>query len=330
MARRRWEIPEREATPEDVYINRRKFLRTLGFTGLGVAGWLSGCSNHSETAKSTRDVASIIGPVNALSAEPSSPLAPRNPDFDELYRLLTLESDAAIYNNFIEFSLDKDVWQWVDLFRTDPWTVEVVGLVNRPKIYDLDELVSQMPLEERLYRHRCVEAWSMAVPWTGFPFKALIDTVEPLASARYVELTSFFDPEEAPIQKSDPALPWAYIEGLTLEEASNELTLLATGMYGHELLKQHGAPIRLVAPWKYGFKSIKSVVRIEFKSERPTTFWNLLVPSEYGFEANVDPEVPHPRWSQKKERMLGSNEVQLTLPYNGYKVVAAVGTRIIA
>ncbi len=224
-----------------------------------------------------------------------------------------------MYNNYFEFTTTKQVWRWIDSFTTEPWTVEIAGLVQNPKVYDLYQLVRKMPLEERLYRHRCVEAWAMAVPWTGFPMKALIDEVQPLAAARFVKMTTFLKPDEAKGQDELPGLPWAYTEGLSMAEATNELTLLATGMYGHELLKQHGAPIRLVVPWKYGFKSIKSIVRIEFTSEQPATFWNVLVPQDYGFWANVDPDVPHPRWSQKREWMLGSQEKRPTLLYNGYE-----------
>ena len=192
------------------------------------------------------------------------------------------------------------------------------SLVDRPKVYDLDDLVRRMPLEERLYRFRCVEAWAMAVPWTGFPMKALINEVQPKSSARYVRMVTFQRPEQAPGQKSQPWYPWPYFEALTMEEAMNELTLLGTGIYGHALPKQHGAPIRLVAPWKYGFKSIKSIVSIEFTDKQPPTFWNKLAPSEYDFWANVNPNVPHPRWSQATERLISTGERVPSQLYNGY------------
>ena len=199
----------------------------------------------------------------------------------------------------------------------------MAGLVAKPKIYDFDELLRKMPLEERLYRHRCVEAWAMAVPRTGFPLKAFIEAVEPLSSARYVKMTTFFNPKEAPAQWYMPGWPWAYSEGLTMAEATNELALLVTGIYGHELPKQHGAPLRLVVPWKYGYKSIKSIVRIEFTAEQPSTFWNTFVPDEYDFDANVNPDVPHPRWSQAEERMIEADDdnpsLRPTLLYNGYE-----------
>jgi sulfoxide reductase catalytic subunit YedY len=326
MPRRNWEIPEREATPEHVYLNRRKFLKTMGYTGLSAAGILAGCSGDAGTVLSP--VQQEPPPQQATSsvlAGDESILypAPLNPDFATLDRRLTQEDAAAVYNNFFEFTVTKQVWRWVEPLTINPWSVEIAGLVQKPKVYDLDELVRKMPLEERLYRHRCVEAWAMAVPWTGFPMKALIDAVQPLAAARFVKMTSFFNPAEAKSQDELPGLPWAYTEGLSMEEATNELTLLATGMYGHELLKQHGAPIRLVVPWKYGFKSVKSIVRIEFTSELPATFWNELVPLEYGFEANVNPAVPHPRWSQERESMLGSEEIRPTLLYNGYEEYVA-------
>jgi sulfoxide reductase catalytic subunit YedY len=189
--------------------------------------------------------------------------------------------------------------------------------VAKPRTYDLDDLVRAFPLEERIYRHRCVEAWAMVVPWTGFPLASLLRKAEPLPEAKYVRFVSFYRPREASRQ-SGPSMPWPYNEGLTLAEATNELTFLATGMYGHPLLKQHGAPVRLVVPWKYGFKSAKSIVRIELTARQPATFWNTLMPQEYDFEANVNPAVPHPRWSQEQERLLGTGETRTTLLYNGY------------
>jgi sulfoxide reductase catalytic subunit YedY len=232
-------------------------------------------------------------------------------------RALTNEVDAARYCNFYEFSSGKQVWRYVQPFQPLPWTLQVGGLVAKPRTFDLDDLIRAFPLEERLYRHRCVETWAMAIPWTGFPLAALLRKVEPLPAARFVRFVTFDRPEEAGRQK-DRSQPWPYTEGLTLAEAGNELTFLVTGMYGHPLLKQHGAPLRLVVPWKYGFKSAKSLVRIELTAEQPATFWNTLVPREYGFEANVNPAAPHPRWSQTTERMLGTGEVRQTQLYNGY------------
>lgn len=322
MARRGWEIPEREATPEDVYLNRRKFLkRTIG---LSTAALLAGCG-HETIFESfeAEETADELFPDELQPPDPAPDLslypASLNPRFATLDRPLTEESVAGSYNNFYEFTTGKDVVPFISKFTSDPWTVEVAGLVGKPKTYDFDALLRKMPLEERLYRHRCVEAWAMAVPWTGFPLKAFIDAVEPLSAARYVKMTTFFNPEEAPEQWNSPDWPWAYTEGLTMAEATNELTLLATGIYGHELPKQHGAPIRLVVPWKYGYKSIKSIVHIEFTRDQPATFWNTLVSHEYGFESNVNPNVHHPRWSQARERMLGTAEIRPTLLYNGYE-----------
>ncbi len=229
---------------------------------------------------------------------------------------------AGIYNNFWEFTDTKWVTRYIDEFEPLPWTVEIAGLVENPKTWDVEDLIGMMELEERLYRHRCVEAWSMAIPWTGFPMKALVDLVQPLSSARYVRMNSFFNPEVAPNQWDQPDYPWPYTEGLTLAEATNELTLLVTGIYGHELPKQHGAPIRLVTPWKYGFKGLKSITRIEFTEDQPATFWPTRTPSEYEFFSNVDPGVPHRRWSQAREEFitddLEDRQVRETLLYNGY------------
>ncbi len=307
-----WRIPEREATPESWYLTRRACLGLLGLGGLALTGLLPGCSqsvSEEEFAKEPRNW--DLSPVD----ETVYP-AKRNPAF-KLDRPLTAEHIAAQYNNFYEFSEDKDnVWRRVGRFHTRPWVVEIGGLVRYPQPFDVDDLLRLMPMEERLYRLRCVEAWAMAVPWTGFPFKALADRVEPLSQARYVQFTSFHTPSIAMNQKGYG--PWPYTEGLTMAEALNELTILATGIYGHPLPKQHGAPIRLVTPWKYGFKSIKSIVKIEFVAAQPATFWNTLVPREYDFQANVNPEVPHPRWSQRTERMIGTDQRLDTRYLNGY------------
>lgn len=294
---RGWEIPERQATPEPLFLDRRRFLKELGLAGLGL----------------------IAGPSLASAQETTSLYpAKRNPAYT-LDRPLTAETVAASYNNFYEFTTDKaEVRNKVGDFQIHPWQVEVRGMVQKPMIYDLDELVRRMPLEERLYRHRCVEAWAMAVPWTGFPLKALIDEVQPLSSAKYLRFFSFNRPDQAPGQKWQFWYPWPYFEGLTMQEATHELTLLVTGIYGHELPKQHGAPIRLVTPWKYGFKSIKSIVTIQFTDHQPPTFWNAVAPDEYDFYANVNPAIPHPRWSQATEQLIGTDQRVPTQPYNGY------------
>lgn len=312
-----WRIPERETTPESVYLTRRSSLSWLGVGGLALAGLLPACTmpaNEEEFAKES--------PGWDLSdADRAVYPARRNPAF-VLDRLITAEHMAGQYNNFYEFSEAKDdVWRKVNRFTTRPWLIEVKGLVRNPLRTDVDGLIRLMPMEERLYRHRCVEAWAMAVPWTGFPLKALIDRVEPLPAARYIRFTSFHRPSIAMGQRGYG--PWPYTEGLTMAEAMSELALLVTGIYGHPLPKPHGAPLRLVTPWKYGYKSIKSIVAIEFVSDQPTTFWNTLVPYEYDFPANVNPAVPHPRWSQRTERMIGAPERRDTLYLNGYERWAA-------
>ncbi len=307
-----WRIPEGEVTPESVYLTRRACLGLLGIGGLALAGLIPGCSRTVSEEELAKEGPSWEWSPASKAVYP----AERNPAFT-LDRPSTAEHIAAQYNNFYEFSQDKDdVWQRVRRFQAHPWMLEIKGLVRKPLELDADQLLKMMPMEERLYRLRCVEAWAMAVPWTGFPLKALIEKVEPLPEARHVRFTSFLQPEVAMGQKGYG--PWPYTEGLTMDEAMHELTLLATGIYGHPLPKQHGAPIRLVTPWKYGFKSIKSIVSIEFVSEQPATFWNTLVPHEYDLEANVNPEIPHPRWSQKTERMIGTNKRHPSIYLNGY------------
>jgi len=305
-----WDMPEHQLTPEALYWNRRQILRALGVTGLGMAGVLAGCKSSQEVEQEIQQRAQTL---------PKLPVS-RNDKFD-LDRPLTEEKVASRYNNFYEFSSGKaDVWE-LARFQSEPWKVEITGLVQRPQTLDIDDIRRLMPLEERHYRFRCVEAWAMAVPWIGFPMRALLERVEPLAQARFVRLTTYhFQEGKTSLFKE---YPWPYNEGLSIAEAMNELTLLAVGIYGHTLPPQHGAPLRLVTPWKYGFKSIKSVVRIELTETQPATFWNTLVPSEYDFLANVNPHVPHPRWSQATERLLGSDERRPTLLYNGYGAYVA-------
>ncbi|MBI4550747.1 MAG: protein-methionine-sulfoxide reductase catalytic subunit MsrP [Candidatus Latescibacteria bacterium] len=315
--RRGWEIPEREATPEAVYLNRRNFIKTLGLGSIGAFGLLSACRNGS--ADGTQAAAGQPSATRSVPKSATSNLYParRNPNF-KLDRPITPEQVAGRYNNFYEFSDQKDVWRYVDQFHTRPWQVEVKGLVEKPQVFDIDNLVRKMPLEERLYRHRCVEAWAMAVPWTGFPMKALLDHVQPKSSATHVRMLTFLRPSEAPGQREQDWYPWPYFEGLTMAEAMNELTFLVTGIYGHELTIPHGAPIRLATPWKYGYKSIKSIVLIEVTNKQPPTFWNKIAPDEYDFWSNVNPYKPHPRWSQARERMIDTGEYRDTLLYNGY------------
>jgi methionine sulfoxide reductase catalytic subunit len=309
---RSWNLPESAATPEAALLSRRAALAGLVGGGVTLAAG-AGLTWWAQRGTETDVLAA------GVVAVPNARLYPavRSPRFATVDRPLTAESEAARYCNFYEFSITKEVWRYVEPFHPLPWQLEVTGLVARPRTFDLDDLTRQFPLEERIYRHRCVEAWAMAVPWTGFPLAALVKHVEPLAAARFVRFVTFDRPAEASRQQSRE-LPWPYTEGLTLAEATNELAFLATGIYGHALLKQHGAPIRVVVPWKYGFKSAKSIVRMEFTAEQPATFWNTLAPHEYDFEANVNPAVPHPRWSQAREHMLGTGEVRPTQPYNGY------------
>jgi sulfoxide reductase catalytic subunit YedY len=251
-------------------------------------------------------------------ADPSAGLYPfaRNPRY-KLDRGVTPEELATSYNNYYEFGSSKDVKDAAESLPIRPWTVAIDGMVEVPTAVAIDDLLKKMPLEERLYRHRCVEAWSMAVPWSGFPMKALVDFAKPLGSAKYVRMQTFMNPDVAEGQRA-VWYPWPYIEGLTIAEATNELAFLVTGVYGKPTPPQNGAPLRLVTPWKYGFKSIKSIVKFSFTDQRPVSFWETLQASEYGFWANVNPEVPHPRWSQTSERVLGSGERVPTQLFNGY------------
>ena len=232
--------------------------------------------------------------------------------------LITPASISGRFNNFYELSPDKErVRELASHLRIDPWSVRVEGLVHRPQTFDIDDLRRGFPLEERILRFRCVEAWAMVVPWTGFPLRALLDRVQPMRNAHFVRFWSV-DDASLPGVETQPWYPWPYYEGLRLDEAMHELSFVALGMYGRELRRQHGAPVRLVVPWKYGFKSIKSITRIELVAEKPPTFWNRLEPREYGFYANVDPARPHPRWSQAHHRMLDTQSRVETAPYNGY------------
>jgi methionine sulfoxide reductase catalytic subunit len=305
----KWQTAEPSITPESTFCARRSVIKTLCLSGLGfIAGIPLGCGPNENAPK-----------IGAQENPPIADLYPvrRNPNFI-LDRPITNEAHAASYNNFYEFSVFKgSVYKRAARLRTSPWQVEVAGLLEKPRIFDIDELLRAMPLEERRYRFRCVEAWAMAVPWTGVPMRAFLKLVKPLSAARYVRFTSFLAPAEAPNQSPSYG-SWPYTEALTLAEANNELSMLACGIYGHPLPKQHGAPLRLVVPWKYGFKSIKSIVKIEFTAEQPRTFWNSNRPHEYGFEANVDPATPHPRWSQESEKLIDSGERRRTLPFNGY------------
>ena len=321
FVRRPWDLPQRLHTSESVYANRglhrREFLSSVGLGGLtaGLGLGLVGCERASkEELVNAGGVEKISQPVGIYPPNRED----RNSRF-EYGRDESGEQDTAEFTNFYEFSSRKSSWRYVGAFKPDPWTVEITGLCAKPVTLDMDGFFKHKRLkwESRDYRHRCVETWAMCVPWTGFALRDLIRAVEPLSSAKYVQFTTFNRPLEAPQMKLSH-LPWPYTEGLTLQEATSELAFIATGAFGHALPKQNGAPIRLVLPWKYGFKSIKSIVKIELTDTAPATFWNVINPEEYGFEANVNPEVPHPRWSQRTEWMLGTREVFNTVRYNGY------------
>ena len=302
-----WEIPESQVTPESDYVNRRKFIKDLGIASASAL-----LLSSSTACAQKKGVEKQLEPFQAQK------LAVENNTRFTVERPITDEVVAATYNNYYEFTSSKStVWKRVDKFITRPWEIEISGLVEKPMTLDVDDLIKQMPIEERIYRFRCVERWAMVVPWIGFPMKALLEKVQPTAEAKYVRMLTFLDPDMAP-EQHNVRMPWPYFEGLTLAEAMNDLTLLVVGIYGHVLPPQHGAPIRLIVPWKYGFKSIKSIVSIELTDQKPRTFWNTLGPREYDFEANVNPNVPHPRWSQAKEWMIGSGDIHQTVIYNGY------------
>lgn len=290
-----WAIAESEVTPEHVFLNRRKLLAAMG---LG---------------------AGLLALPNRGRAEAGvSPLeAPKNPGFTDAGRPVTDEAISSTYNNYYEFGSSKRISEEAQALDVTGWKITVAGLVEEEFVIDMDDLMGRMALEERIYRHRCVEAWSMVAPWTGFQLSSLVDLCKPLSSATHIKFQTFMDPETATEQRAG-WWPWPYTEGLTMDEAMNELSFMVVGAYGKELHKQFGAPMRLHTPWKYGFKSIKAINRIEFTDTRPLSFWEELAEREYGFWANVNPEVPHPRWSQADERVLGSDERIPTQIYNGY------------
>ena len=318
ISRKPWDPSLHQLTDENVYRNRsqhrRDFLASIGLGAIGLLGSsLSiGCGEHKADASKLKAAADIPIPLASKQVYP----AERNQAF-EYGRDETAQQAAAIYTNFYEFTVSKQTYLHVDRFQPTPWEVKIDGLCAKPMTFDLDDLYGKFEFEERAYRHRCVETWAMCVPWTGFPLHALLKMVEPEPEAKYVQFETFNRPTEAE-NIADSSFPWPYAEGLTMAEAMNDLAFVGTGIYGEPLPKQHGAPVRLVLPWKYGFKSIKSIVRITLTSKQPGTFWNIVNPREYGFEANVDPEVAHPRWSQAEEWMLGTRERFPTTKFNGY------------
>ncbi|WP_339631223.1 protein-methionine-sulfoxide reductase catalytic subunit MsrP [uncultured Sneathiella sp.] len=298
-----WVLPESKATSENVYLNRRKILQGMAGAGL-IASIGSSAALRSAFAATDGDPSAGLYPV------------PRN-DRYKVTRELTPEKIATTYNNFYEFGSHKEIYNAAQALKIRPWTVTIDGMVEKEMEIGVDDLLAKMPLEERLYRHRCVEAWSMVVPWSGFPLKELVKLAAPTSKAKYLVMQTFEDSSVAPGQRQF-WYPWPYTDGLTIEEATNDLSFIVTGLYGKPLPKQNGAPLRLAVPWKYGFKHVKSIVRFSFTDKRPETFWETLLKNEYGFWANVNPEVPHPRWSQAKERDIGTGEYVPTVIYNGY------------
>lgn len=318
-----WELPEREVTSEAAFLNRRRFIKTL--IGAGVGGTIVPILGCEKGEAANSKLAATLDTASLSAIEGNSAL--RLVD-----RPITERSIAGQYNNYYEFGSGKSIWQAAQALPTENWKVEVTGLVKNPRTYDLDDLQKTFPLEERIYRFRCVEAWSMVIPWIGFPMRSLMAAVEPTDKAKFVRFTSYYDPKitVGPFWLLGKMLPWPYTEGLRIEEMANELAFFALGNYGHILPKQHGAPIRAVLPWKYGFKGAKSITKIEFVENQPATFWNTIDSHEYDFEANVNPTKPHPRWSQATEKFVSTGpglkwEKRPTLPYNGYgKYVASL------
>jgi methionine sulfoxide reductase catalytic subunit len=347
ISRKPWDPSQHRLTDESIYRNRsllrREFLASLGrgsaglmAGGLMAGSMLPGCNEAKPNLEKLEAAADIPIPRASKEIYP----APRNDRFEYGRGVIlsaggkaiaysemndprlasrgeTNQQDAAVYTNFYEFATSKQTYLYVDDFQPTPWEVKIDGLCAKPMTLDLDDLYAKFSFEERAYRHRCVETWAMCVPWTGFPLARLLEMVEPEPEAKFVRFETFNRPTEAPTMH-DSSFPWPYTEGLAIGEAMNELAFVATGIYGKPLPKQHGAPVRIVLPWKYGFKSIKSIVRITLTGKQPGTFWNIVNPREYGFEANVEPEVPHPRWSQSEEWMLGSRDRYPTVKFNGY------------
>jgi len=301
VRRRGWEMPEHLATPEHFFFDRRVFM--TGAAGIAASSIMPGLA----MAQRVSDL-----------PDPTADLYPakRNAKY-VLDRPITDEKVNGNYNNFYEFGPDKHIARAAQALKIRPWTVKIDGMVEKPMELAIDDLIRKMPIEERLYRHRCVERWSMAIPWSGFPVAKLVELAKPLSSAKYLRMETFLDKATAPEQRKS-WYPWPYVEGLTMAEATNDLAFIATGAYGKPIAKAHGAPLRLAVPWKYGFKSIKSIVKFTFTDQRPRSYWEDLQASEYGFWANVNPQVPHPRWAQDVEELIGTGERRPTLLFNGY------------
>lgn len=307
------DIKSNEITDEKLYLSRRNFIRAGALVGSALATGFA----YKQLFIPEQKI--VLSQQEISNVQPSS--VPLNLDKNDAP---TDFADVTGYNNFYEFSTSKSgVARASKNFVTRPWTLRVEGLVNKPKTFDLDELFKISPLEERTYRMRCVEAWSMVIPWVGFPLAKILEKVEPLSTASYVAFETLYDPERMPNQYKSPVslfslLDWPYVEGLRMDEAMHPLAILAVGLYGKILLPANGAPIRLVVPWKYGFKNIKSIVKIKLMDRQPITTWSSEAPGEYGFYGNVNPEVSHPRWSQAEERRIGEFSHRPTLPFNGY------------
>jgi sulfoxide reductase catalytic subunit YedY len=308
------EIKPSEITPESIYLSRRKFM--VGVGALLGSSLLAACGSQGSTPAASTDTPSGSTPL-ASTNTPSGSTPTAEIGTDKLGGELTSYEAVTNFNNFYEFTLDKQRVAGVAKdFQASPWTVAVGGLVQNPKTFDIDDLL-KIDQEERIYRMRCVEGWSMVIPWLGFPLAKLLKEVEPMSEAKYVRFETLYDPEQLPGQKRG-GYAWPYVEGLRIDEALHDLTILATGLYGKSLLPQNGTPVRLVIPWKYGFKSIKSIVKIDLVEEMPVSLWMAAAPHEYGFYANVNPDVSHPRWSQATERRIGETKRRQTLLFNGY------------
>ena len=298
------EVPEREVTPEPIYLGRRRLFQAAALGLSGIASRLR---------------AALPSPEKPRAGELRPLPAPRNAKYKVEGREITPEAITAGFNNYYEFTTEKRrVAELAEHFDSRPWQIEVRGLVEKPLKFDVDDLLKRFPLEERVYRLRCVEAWSIVVPWTGFPLAKFIEWAKPTANAKFVRMVSFLRPGQCPGQREQTWYPWPYFEGLRLDEATNEVAFLVVGSYGHILPNSNGSPLRLAVPWKYGYKSIKGIVRFEFTDKQPPTFWNKLVPNEYDFLSNVNPAKPHPRWSQATEEEVATRRRIPTLPYNGY------------
>lgn len=299
-------IDRAEVTPKEVYLSRREFMRAAAITAGGVA--LAACA--PALTPTPKPAVSGINPTPTLTDKMYK---------DEIGNSASSFYDITNYNNYYEFTTSPpNVARLAENFPTSPWDVQVYGLVNKPKTYSVEEMVKLFQPEERVYRMRCVEGWSLVVPWLGFPLSKLLNDVEPTSEAKYVRFETVFKPDEMPGQKQG-MFPWPYQEGLRMDEALHDLTILATGIYGGELPAQNGGGIRLVVPWKYGFKSIKAIIKIELVAEQPATMWNMIAANEYGFYSNVNPNVDHPRWSQATERRIGETSRRETLMFNGYE-----------